>query len=76
MCCSPWGHKESDMTERLNTIVMYLLGHDVQHISSCGQGQKNLDPLHHSVLLGYRHSVCVCAPLNFPSSRMTQITRE
>ena len=18
MCCSPWGHKESDMTERLN----------------------------------------------------------
>ena len=19
MCCSPWGHKESDMTEQLNT---------------------------------------------------------
>ena len=21
-CCSPWGHKESDMTERLNNIVV------------------------------------------------------
>ena len=20
-CCSPWGHKESDMTERLNNIM-------------------------------------------------------
>ena len=20
-CCSPWGHKESDMTERLNNIL-------------------------------------------------------
>ena len=20
-CCSPWGHKESDMTERLNNIT-------------------------------------------------------
>ena len=40
---------------------MYLLGHDVQHISFCCQGQKNLDPLHQSVLLAYRYSVCVCA---------------
>ena len=21
VCCSPWGHKESDMTERLNNIM-------------------------------------------------------
>ena len=21
-CCSPWGHKELDMTERLNNIVV------------------------------------------------------
>ena len=23
-CCSPWGHKESDMTERLNNITQRL----------------------------------------------------
>ena len=23
-CCSPWGHKESDMTERLNNICYRL----------------------------------------------------
>ena len=22
-CCSPWGHKESDMTERLNLLTDY-----------------------------------------------------
>ena len=21
VCCSPWGHKESDMTEQLNTTI-------------------------------------------------------
>ena len=24
-CCSPWGHKESDMTERLNWLMVVLL---------------------------------------------------
>ena len=24
VCCSPWGHKESDMTEQLNWTVTYL----------------------------------------------------
>ena len=24
VCCSPWGHKESDMTERLNWTDLYL----------------------------------------------------
>jgi len=24
VCCSPWGHKESDMTERLNNNKKYL----------------------------------------------------
>ena len=23
-CCSPWGHKESDMTEQLSNNKMYL----------------------------------------------------
>ena len=25
-CCNPWGHKESDMTERLNWILPYFIG--------------------------------------------------
>ena len=25
VCCSPWGHKESDTTERLNSNNMILL---------------------------------------------------
>ena len=25
VCCSPWGHKESDMTERLNNKGMNLI---------------------------------------------------
>ena len=24
-CCSPWGHKESDTTERLNNIIIVTL---------------------------------------------------
>jgi len=24
-CCSPWGHKESDTTERLNNTTIYIL---------------------------------------------------
>ena len=24
-CCSPWGHKESDMTGRLNNTTIYIL---------------------------------------------------
>ena len=24
-CCSPWGHKESDMTERLNNNISSLI---------------------------------------------------
>ena len=27
MCCSPWGFKESDRTERLNELNCALLGH-------------------------------------------------
>ena len=23
-CCSPWGHKKSDMTERLNCTLLYF----------------------------------------------------
>ena len=29
-CCSPWGHKESDMTERLNRTELNLLATDVR----------------------------------------------
>ena len=25
-CCSPWGHKESDMTEQLNLTVAWRMG--------------------------------------------------
>ena len=24
LCCSPWGHKESDMTEQLNNNIKFL----------------------------------------------------
>ena len=35
-CCSPWGHKESDVTERLNNKVHRdLLG------IKCNNGSKN-----------------------------------
>lgn len=36
-------------------IVLYLPGHYVKYISSCGQGQKKLDPLHQSMLLVRRY---------------------
>ena len=32
VCCSPWGHKESDMTEQLNNNIYFLLtyvDHDI-----------------------------------------------
>ena len=30
VCCSPWGHKESDMTERLNNKTSAVLSRSVQ----------------------------------------------
>ena len=32
MCCTPWGHKESDMTERLNWIKSQVDGLDTWYI--------------------------------------------
>ena len=29
MCCSPWGHKESDMTERLNNKQLIFYSKEV-----------------------------------------------
>ena len=33
-CCSPWGHKESDTTERLNNIILQTrtLGPDLAEV--------------------------------------------
>ena len=31
VCCSPWGHKESDMTERLNWAEQRWCGHSPQN---------------------------------------------
>ena len=31
LCCSPWGHKESDMTERLNWTELNHKGFDLDH---------------------------------------------
>ena len=56
-------------------IVLYLLGHDVKYISSCGQGQKKLDPLHQSMLLVRRY-LGAFIPTHLPLFWMTQITRE
>ena len=37
-CCSPWGHKESDTTEQLNSICKLVLGMRVQGAGSGGGG--------------------------------------
>ena len=36
MCCSPWGQKDLDMTERLNDNNMHYLffGHTMHHVGS------------------------------------------
>ena len=31
-CCSPWGHKESDMTERLNWTELLYFNIDLVYI--------------------------------------------
>ena len=33
-CCSPWGCKESDLTERLNINNYYYFGCTVRHVGS------------------------------------------
>ena len=32
-CCSPWDHKESDMTEQMNWTVSIMLWHLMHHVS-------------------------------------------
>ena len=34
-CCSPWGHKESDMTEQLNLTLCVYIGAGVYMSNSC-----------------------------------------
>jgi len=34
VCCSPWGHKESDTTEQLSWLI------ESQHVEDCFQGSK------------------------------------
>ena len=31
-CCSPWGHKESDMTERLNNDCIIRFSRELEYI--------------------------------------------
>ena len=33
-CCSPWGHKELDMTEQLNNIIIIIIRSSSQHGSA------------------------------------------
>ena len=35
VCCSPWGHKESDMTEQLNTTTILNSLHFSHECTSC-----------------------------------------
>ena len=37
--CSPWGHKESDMTERLNNNLVDCQFHDLRHPSKFENAQ-------------------------------------
>ena len=44
VCCSPWGHKESDRTERLNWTDCHITNTDAArdyHISEVSQQEKN-----------------------------------
>ena len=39
VCCSPWGHKESDTTERLNTnnhriIMFFYINYNFENLKS------------------------------------------
>ena len=46
MCCSPWGHKESDMTERLNNKRHTLPGiHKCAPRVSCQSGRPVFSPV-------------------------------
>ena len=44
-CCSPWGHRESDMTEQLNNINTYIQTARIQIviIPNAGEDMKKLD---------------------------------
>ena len=37
-CCSPWGRKESDMTERLSRNT--LMAEDEEELESCDEGKR------------------------------------
>ena len=39
VCCSPWGHKESDVTERLNNNNKPLTGPRIRHSLGHGTGK-------------------------------------
>ena len=34
-CCNPWGHKESDMTERLNWTECFSFAHHIVCLAKC-----------------------------------------
>ena len=46
-CCSPWGHKESDMTERLNNDCIIRFSRKLEYIYICIYMYINAD-IHHS----------------------------
>ena len=41
VCCSPWGHKESNMTERLNNKKMYF-NREIKLLGRYAASFKNL----------------------------------
>jgi len=55
--------------------VIYLLGHNVKCIPSCGSKSENVRPSHYGVILVYRY-LNAFAPIHLPLFQMTQITRQ
>ena len=44
--CSPWGHKESDMTEQLTVPLLMTLKHELQNV--LGEGSLDFYPTYHT----------------------------
>ena len=73
VCCSPWGHKESDMTEQLNWTGMlemkfnlFLHTNEKTGIKRLSEGWSKLMIEHaYTIMVLARHKFNVSVPLSF-----------
>ena len=72
MCCSPWGHKELDTTERLNlTELMWLLTSWEQGMCSCACTHTRTYTCTHQIISPF--NLCLLyLPLKFDTTEATE----